>query len=162
MPVLSTCVFCVADLDTTLSASTGSPVVSVFKQSTGSTAGAIGLTSILLVLLLIISISSMALTTRQTFAFARDNSMVLSSWIAQINVRFGVRLNAVLFTMAFSLLMSLINPSSTMAFKCFPVCFTRRADDDVHAFDRLRADEAAERASVTASTLENRARECWC
>ena len=65
--VLITYVFCIGDLDTTLSASTGFPIVSVFLQSTGSTGGATGLTILLLILLLIIATSCMASTVRQTF-----------------------------------------------------------------------------------------------
>ncbi|KAK5119786.1 hypothetical protein LTR85_007362 [Meristemomyces frigidus] len=74
--ILATYVFCIGDLETTLSASTGFPVISVFEQSTRSKAGATGLTILMLLLLLIISTSCMASTVRQTFAFARDNGPV--------------------------------------------------------------------------------------
>lgn len=117
--VLATYVFCIGDLETTLSASTGFPIVSVFQQSTGSAAGATGLTIVMLILLLIITISCMASTVRQTFAFARDNGMVFSPWIAKVDHRFQVPANAVLFTMAFSFIMSLINIGSTTAFNAF-------------------------------------------
>ncbi len=66
MIVLATYVFCIGDLQTTLSAPTGYPVVSVFQQSTGS-AGATGLTVVMLVLLVIITTSTIASTVRQTF-----------------------------------------------------------------------------------------------
>ena len=64
--VLVTYVFCIGDLNTTLSAPTGYPVVSVFQQSTG-TSGAIGLTIVMLILLVIIETSLIASTVRQTF-----------------------------------------------------------------------------------------------
>lgn len=83
--MLATYVFCIGGLDTTLSAATGFPIVSVFQQSTGSTSGATALTIILLILLWIIATSCVASTARQTFAFARDNGMVGSSWIAKVS-----------------------------------------------------------------------------
>ena len=119
MIVLATYVFCIGDLETTLSAPTGFPIVSVFEQSTGSAARATGLTIIMLVLIIIISMSAMASTVRQTFAFARDNGMVFSPWIAKVDNGFQVPANAVLFTMAFSFVMSLINIGSTTAFNAF-------------------------------------------
>ena len=67
--VLATYVFCIGDLQTTLSAPTGYPVVSVFQQSTGN-AGATGLTIVMLALLVIIETSLIATTVRQTFVRA--------------------------------------------------------------------------------------------
>ena len=64
--VLATYVFCIGDLETALSAPTGYPVVSVFQQSAGDN-GAIGLTVVLLMLLVIIETSLIASTVRQTF-----------------------------------------------------------------------------------------------
>lgn len=64
--VLVTYVFCIGDLETTLSAPTGYPVVSVFQQSTGDN-GAIGLTVVMLIPLVIIEMSLIASTVRQTF-----------------------------------------------------------------------------------------------
>ena len=111
--VLATYVFCIGDLETTLSASTGFPIVSVFEQSTGSIGGATGLTIVMLILLLIISTSCMASTSRQTFAFARDNGMVFSRWIAKVNHRFQVPANSIIVTIIFTVVMSLINIGST-------------------------------------------------
>ena len=67
--VLVTYVFCIGDLNTTLSAPTGYPVVSVFQQSTGN-AGATGLTIVMLIMIIIIETSLIASTVRQTFVSA--------------------------------------------------------------------------------------------
>ena len=45
--------------------------------------------------------------------------MIFSPWIATVNHRFEVPANAVLFTAAFSFIMSLINIGSTTAFNAF-------------------------------------------
>ena len=140
MVVLPTYLFCIGDLDKTLNSATGYAVVSVFQQSTGSVGGATGLTILLLILLIIISTSCMAATVRQTFvsletlcsdeadgeltshktqAFARDNGMVFSSWLAHVSPRFRVPINTVIFTAAFTVIMSLINIGSTAAFNAF-------------------------------------------
>ena len=66
--VLLTYLFCIGDLKTTLGASTGYPIVAVFQQSTGDK-GAIGLTIVMLILLVVIETSLIATTVRQTFVW---------------------------------------------------------------------------------------------
>jgi amino acid transporter len=132
--VLVTYVFCIGDLDTTLSAPTGYPVVSVFQQSTGN-AGATALTIVMLIMIVIIETSLIASTVRQTFVSATFNEvvipqlilsrrspvtiMVFSKWLARVDERFRVPTNSVIFTVLFTLVMSLINIGSTTAFNAF-------------------------------------------
>lgn len=49
-------------------------------------------------------------------AFARDNRMIISRWLAKVDERWRVPTNSVLFTIAFTIVMSLINIGSTAAF----------------------------------------------
>lgn len=117
--ILVTYVFCIGDIDKVLAAPTGYPMVSVFQYSTGTPGGATGLTILMLILLIIIETSLIATTTRQTFAFARDNGMVFSKWLAKVNERFRVPANSVIFTIGFTVVISLINIGSTTAFNAF-------------------------------------------
>ena len=117
--VLATYVFCIGDLTTTLAAPTGFPLVTVFEHATGSVGGATGLTILMLILLIIIETSLIASTVRQTFAFARDNGMVFSRWLSKVDTRYRVPTNSVLFTITFTVVMSLINIGSTTAFNAF-------------------------------------------
>ncbi|KAF2720144.1 amino acid transporter [Polychaeton citri CBS 116435] len=117
--VLVTYCSCIGDLATTPEAANGFPFVEVFLQSTGSTQAATGLTALISILLLIISTSCMASTSRATFAFARDDGMVASRWISKVSSREKIPVNNVIVTIGFTVVMSLINLGSTTAFNAF-------------------------------------------
>lgn len=108
--------FCITSLEDALSDPTGYPFIYVFRQATGSTGGTLGMTIVIFLLLVMITISSMASTSRQTFAFARDNGLPFSSWIGQVHKTWHVPLNSIVFTMLFTCVVSLINIGSTAAF----------------------------------------------
>lgn len=52
-------------------------------------------------------------------AFARDNGMVFSQWLAYVDPRHRVPTNSIIFTVAFTVVMSLINIGSLTAFNAF-------------------------------------------
>lgn len=60
------------------------PFVYVFQQATGSVAGATGMTVVMYLLLLMITASVFASTSRQTFAFARDGGFPCSRWMSKV------------------------------------------------------------------------------
>ena len=76
--------FCIDDISEALSSPSGYPFIYVFQNATGSVAGATGLTVIILLLLVFITTSAYASTSRQLFAFARDNGMPFSNWLARV------------------------------------------------------------------------------
>jgi choline transport protein len=71
--------FCITDLSAALATSTGYPFIEVFYAATNSKAGATGMASIFIALLMCCAISNMATASRQLFAFARDEGMPFSS-----------------------------------------------------------------------------------
>ena len=83
--LLLTYLFCIGNITDALSSPTGFPFMYVFQNATGSVGGATGMTIVVLLLLIMITISSMASTSRQTFAFARDNGLPFSRWIGHVS-----------------------------------------------------------------------------
>lgn len=79
--LLLTYLFSIGNVQEALHDKTGFPFIYVFRESTGSVRGATGLTIVVLVLLIMVTISSLASTSRQTFAFARDNGLPFSKWL---------------------------------------------------------------------------------
>lgn len=83
--LLLTYLFCIGDVNHALSNPTGFPFIYVFRTATDSVRGATGLTVVVLILLMMITISSLASTSRQTYAFARDNGLPFSSWLSSVS-----------------------------------------------------------------------------
>lgn len=108
--------FCLGDLSSILESPTGYPFIQVFYNSTGSYAGASVLTALIIVNITSACISTVATVSRQTWAFARDNGLPMSSTIAHVKPGWNIPLNAVLLTLAITCLLSLINIGSTVAF----------------------------------------------
>jgi choline transport protein len=86
--LLITYLFCIGNIDDAIASPTGFPFMYVFQNATGSVGGATGMTIVVLLLLIMITISSMASTSRQTFAFARDNGLPFSAWLGHVGRRF--------------------------------------------------------------------------
>lgn len=130
--LLLTYLFCIGDVREALASPTGFPFMYVFHAATGSVRGATALTIVVLVLLVMITISSLASTSRQTYAFARDRGLPFSRWLSvvsfvhvatetglltlQVHPVWRVPVNAIIFTTMFSVALSLINIGSTVAF----------------------------------------------
>lgn len=114
---LVTYCFCIGNVGDAASASF--PIVYVFQNSTGSARGATALTTILFILLLINSTSTMASTSRITFAFARDNGFPAGKWISKVNPKLQVGVNSIVLTVLFTVVLSLINIGSTTALNAF-------------------------------------------
>lgn len=67
--------FCLGDLDAALATPTGYPYMDIFRQATDSLAGALGMTSILLIIGVCSVIGMLAATSRQFWSFARDRAV---------------------------------------------------------------------------------------
>jgi amino acid transporter len=67
--------FCLGDLDAALATPTGYPYMEIFRQATNSLAGALGMTSILLIIGICSVIGMLAATSRQFWSFARDRAV---------------------------------------------------------------------------------------
>lgn len=117
--MLATYCFCLTDVQAALGSRSGFPYIYVFQTGTGSISGAVGLTSIILILGIAGATSFFASTSRQTFAFARDKGLPAYKWIGKVHPRWMIPLNAVFVTYVFTILLSLINLGSTIALCVF-------------------------------------------
>lgn len=116
---LVTYCFCLGNAEDALNSPAGLPIIAVFSNMSSFPAGATGLTFVLLILLTIIATSTMASTSRQTFAFARDNGLPLSRFIGAVNQHYKVPANSIVVSIIFTTVMALINIGSTAAFNAF-------------------------------------------
>ena len=77
--------FCMPSVTDALADPTGFPFIYVFQQATDSVRGTTGMTVVILLLITMITISAMASTSRQTFAFARDGGLPFGTWLGQVS-----------------------------------------------------------------------------
>lgn len=128
--------FCIGDIGEALEHTTGYPFIYVLENATKSVGGTTGFVSVVLILLVMITISALASSSRQMFAFARDDGLPFSKWLGTVSVpfdcqkhsllirwfllkvspHFHVPANAIIATAIFVCLVSLINVGSTVAF----------------------------------------------
>lgn len=116
---IATCIaiaFTTGDLAADLASPTGYDFIPMFFNATKSIAGSSVMTAILAALVICASFGFLATASRQTWAFARDRGLPLSSWIAHVDSRFSLPLRAVGFSTVFGALICLINIGSTAAF----------------------------------------------
>lgn len=132
--LLLTYLFSIGDVGSAIDDPTGFPFIFVLRNATGTKGGAIALVSLVLALLMVIAISTLASTSRQTWAFSRDGglpgSQLLSRvsfmsassveltkmTIMQVHPSMKIPRNSILFTCAYTIVLSLINIGSTVAF----------------------------------------------
>ena len=69
-----------------LSTPTGYPYIQIFYNVTGSLAATNAMTALILILGFFGNVTVMAGSSRQLFAFARDEGMPFSKWIAKVRV----------------------------------------------------------------------------
>lgn len=93
------------------------PFLEVFANSTGSVGGAVALASIMIVCIFLSVLNFTAATSRQLFAFARDDGCPFRNWIAKVDARSGSPQNALRVCCAFVILITLIVLGSTVAFQ---------------------------------------------
>lgn len=110
---LITMLFCIGSLDDALASDV--PYLQLFSN-TGSTATAMTLTVLLLVLIFAGSVTAYATVSREVFAFARDKGFPFSSWLSQMNSKYHIPFNAIYFCAVVTAVLSFINFGSTFAF----------------------------------------------
>lgn len=108
-------VFLFAMTDVATATTEAFPFVWILQNSL-STAGAQAITAIMFILVFMIDTSCFASTSRQLFAFARDDGMPFSTWMKKVNPRLNVAANACYVTLGYTVVMSLIYLGSPIAF----------------------------------------------
>ncbi|KAJ6442481.1 putative monooxygenase [Purpureocillium lavendulum] len=114
--MLVTFCFCLGDVGTILSNPNVMPFVQSFLIATKSPAGTSAMTGITIILTTCGCITNVATASRQMFAFAGDSGLPFSRFLARVHPKLGIPLNAVILSFAISILLSLINIGSTVAF----------------------------------------------
>ncbi|KAL4946697.1 hypothetical protein BDV06DRAFT_231771 [Aspergillus oleicola] len=76
--------FCIGDIDTTASSSTGVPVLQIFYDSTGNKVGTCFMGSMITVICLVCAVSLVAEGSRSLFAFARDRGLPFSMFLSKV------------------------------------------------------------------------------
>ncbi|KAK5133376.1 hypothetical protein LTR08_007810 [Meristemomyces frigidus] len=111
---LVTYLFAIVDLDGAINDDTGYPFIYVFRNAFSLTAVNV-LCAIVITLVFAGTLSYNLSTSRQTWAFARDDGLPFSAWIGQVNPKLEVPANAVAVTCTITLVLSLINIGSDVA-----------------------------------------------
>jgi amino acid transporter len=112
---LTTYLFALPSVEDAIADPSGYPFLYVFKGAMGP-AGVNTLTIIVLLVVSAANINFGASTARQTFAFARDNGLPFSAWLAKVHTSKEIPANAILITCLITALLSLINIGSLVAF----------------------------------------------
>lgn len=107
--------FMMTDVAAALEDATGYPHIWVFSQAVPKGAVVV-LNAIPTILIFAGTLSYNLSTSRQTWAFARDEGFPLSTWLGKVDPRLHVPVNAITFTSLFTVLLSLINIGSNAAF----------------------------------------------
>ncbi|KFY48511.1 hypothetical protein V495_01268 [Pseudogymnoascus sp. VKM F-4514 (FW-929)] len=114
--MLVTFCFCLGDVETILSNPNVMPFVQTFLIATKSHAGTSVMTSILIILTTCGCITNVATASRQMFAFARDQGLPFSNFLAHVRPGWDIPLNAVMVSFIITIILSMINIGSTVAF----------------------------------------------
>ncbi|KAH6625722.1 amino acid/polyamine transporter I [Boeremia exigua] len=109
--------FCsvLGSIDDALASPTKQAYLYVFYNSTQSVAGATVMGVLVISMAIFCNLSITATSSRQLFAFARDQGVPFSSTFAYVSPKWNVPVNAICLSFAISCLLSLINLGSTAA-----------------------------------------------
>lgn len=85
LAMIVTYAFCVGNIDQVLASSTGFPFIQVFLNATGSVRATTAMTALMMVLQFCASISNVATSSRQLYAFARDDGLPYSKFLCHVS-----------------------------------------------------------------------------
>ncbi|KAI9756600.1 MAG: hypothetical protein M4579_003778 [Chaenotheca gracillima] len=111
--------YAINDLDSVLSSSNTFPLADIYRQATGSRAGAVGLVLVVLLPSLCNLIGIYIITGRTLWTLARDDAAPFSAWLGQISPRFRNPFNATITCCGIITVLGCIYVGSTTAFSAF-------------------------------------------
>ncbi|KAH8682127.1 amino acid/polyamine transporter I [Xylariales sp. PMI_506] len=111
--------YAISDFSAILESTAEFPLVDIYLQASGSTAGAVGLTVVVLLPLLGSVIGSMLTASRVFWTLARDEATPFSDVFRTVSPRWKNPVNSVLFIACFCTIMGLIYLGSSVAFDAF-------------------------------------------
>jgi choline transport protein len=114
--VLIAILFCIGNINNALNTPTGYPFIEIFLQATRSAGGASVLTAIILSVIIMGGIAILAATSRMMWAFARDNGLPFSDYLARVDPKTKLPLYSIIVSVIITMLLGLINIGSEAAF----------------------------------------------
>lgn len=114
---LLTLCFCIGDIQTTASTSTGVPVIQIIYDSTGNKAATCILASMISVIVIVAGLNLLAEGSRAVYAFARDHGLPFSKFFSKVESKRQVPVNAVILTMAVQLVLNSLDFGTTTGFQ---------------------------------------------
>jgi choline transport protein len=114
--MLITFCFCLGDVENVISTATGQPHIQIIYNATQSTDRTTVLASITVIMVIFGCVNNVATGSRQLFAFARDHGVPFGGFLSRVQSGSNIPLNSVIVSFGVSVLLSLINVGSTVAF----------------------------------------------
>ncbi|XPT02469.1 hypothetical protein M3J09_011587 [Ascochyta lentis] len=114
--MLVTFSICLGDTESVIMTPTAQPHIQVLYNATGSVAGTTVLATVIVVMAIFGCVNMVATCSRQLFAFARDNGVPFSAFLRYVRPGWDIPLNSVVVSFFITVLLSLINIGSTVAF----------------------------------------------
>ncbi|KAF2768896.1 amino acid transporter [Teratosphaeria nubilosa] len=114
--MLITFCFCITDLQALLNSNSDYPIIQVLYESTGSYAATCVLGSVLVILLFFTTVTTIASSSRQIWAFSRDEGFPFSNWIRYVPPSLEIPVNSLIVCLIVSLIISVINFGSDTTF----------------------------------------------
>ncbi|KAL9085183.1 MAG: hypothetical protein Q9165_007714 [Trypethelium subeluteriae] len=96
---LIACCFCIGDIETTASSTTGVPLIQIFYDSTGSVPAACVLVSLIVIVDVVCGNMLLAEGSRSIYAFARDDGLPFSTFFSKVNPKLQIPINAMTLTL---------------------------------------------------------------
>lgn len=113
--IVTFCMVLGEDVQGVLATQTAQPFIQMFYNAVGSKAGATGMTCIMVLMAFCGVVNIIATSSRQLWAFARDQGVPFSGWFSVVDTRRGhLPINALMFSYVLAVLLSLINIGSTV------------------------------------------------
>lgn len=109
--------FTIGDINSVLNTPLGVPWVQVLYNATNSYAATMVLTCVTGLLLTCCLINNVTTASRQLWSFARDGGVPFSSFFARVSSGWDVPVNAMAFTLAITVVLSLFIVGSPVAFQ---------------------------------------------
>ncbi|KAI9809984.1 MAG: hypothetical protein M1827_006751 [Pycnora praestabilis] len=105
--LISVC-FCIGDIESTATSTTGVPLIQIFYDSTNSVVGTCILSSLIAVIVLVCANALLAEGSRSLYAFARDHGLPFSHIFSQVEPKKQVPVYAILLAAAFQMALNSI------------------------------------------------------
>ena len=107
--------YTVGDAESVLASSTGFPIIQMLYNATGNVPATNFLIALIIIALTSSVIAEISTSSRQLWAFARDNGVPFSRAFARVAPGWDIPLNAVLVSLVITVLLALVNIGSSVA-----------------------------------------------